>query len=86
MISLFSIAHDDKALTDFIKLTDDAQETIGNGFIADFLPIFKYIPLQRGSMKLFLDSIDALFKLVDGIYEDHKKNFDESKFFLLLNT
>ena len=75
------IPHDDKALNDFIKLMDDVNEVAASGLLADFMPIFQYIPIQYKAMKLVQKAIDELFKLVDDIYDDHKKNFDESRCF-----
>ena len=60
---------------------DDFNEIFANGLLADFMPIFQYIPIQYKAMKLMQKAIDEMFKLVDDIYDDHKKNFDESKCF-----
>ncbi|XP_077868074.1 cytochrome P450 1A1-like [Saccoglossus kowalevskii] len=35
---------DDPELKEILKMIDDAKESIGNGLVADFIPIFQYIP------------------------------------------
>ena len=60
---------------------DAMNETGINGLLADLMPIFKHIPVQQKSIKLLYKARDALFKLVGDIYDEHKKIFDESKYF-----
>ena len=62
-------------MANFIHQLDAMNDAFGEGLLADFIPVFKYIPTK--GLTVFRESIDVMIKMVKDIYEEHQKNFDE---------
>ena len=56
-------------------MMDEFDELFGNGIIADVFPVFKHLPLK--SNKILLSISKDVHKIIEDLYDEHKKNFDE---------
>ena len=69
-------------MTKFIRIMDELNEVFTTGLLADFIPIFRYIPTK--GLTNFHESIDSLHKMVKDVYEEHRKTFDECEYIRLV--
>ena len=65
-------------LLGYANLVDEMNEGLSSGLLADFVPAFKYIPTP--GRNLLHRGMRQFFKLIDDIYVEHKKKFNECEF------
>ena len=72
---LHRFEHDDPFFTEFIRKNDELNEAIGTGLLADFFPIFKYIPTK--GVRLLKEVSQFMLDLVEGTYKEHENTYDD---------
>ncbi|XP_070574476.1 steroid 17-alpha-hydroxylase/17,20 lyase-like [Ptychodera flava] len=66
---------DDPEFKDILKFIKDFNENFGNGLLADFVPIFKYIPTN--GLRAFKKISNMWLSLIQSKVDDHKIKMQE---------
>ena len=65
---------EDPEFKEFVDIFDKLNTDLGNGLLADFFPVFKYIPTP--GVKLLKKSMRVVLGLTEKFWKDHTQNFD----------
>ncbi|XP_070574470.1 steroid 17-alpha-hydroxylase/17,20 lyase-like [Ptychodera flava] len=74
---------DDTEFKDILKFIKDVNESFGNGLLADFVPIFKYIPTK--SLREFKKISNMWISLIRSKVDEHKIKKQEGNVFDLVD-
>lgn len=55
-------------------MVDDFNSSIGNGVLADFIPVFKYIPTP--GIRNIRKGFDLALEMMQNFMKEHRENFD----------
>ncbi|XP_077982847.1 steroid 17-alpha-hydroxylase/17,20 lyase-like [Glandiceps talaboti] len=66
---------DDPEFRKVLNFINDANESFGNGLLADFIPIFRYIPTS--GVRMVNRMLKVWFGMIQEKIDKHKQNFDE---------
>ncbi|XP_077982770.1 steroid 17-alpha-hydroxylase/17,20 lyase-like [Glandiceps talaboti] len=66
---------DDPEFQQILKTIKDGQESLGNGLLADIVPVLRHVPTK--SLCLFKEMIATWFGMIQTKIDKHKEHFDE---------
>ena len=72
---------------EFVSIVDMADELNGiatNGFLADFFPVFKYLP--SSGMKKILPALDFIKDWAEQFIKEHRETYDAGDIDIKLNN
>ena len=84
MLIYFSWELHDPVLKRNIDMIEDLNQTFGLGILADFFPIFKYIPTP-GERKLRKFNTYMKSFMMD-VMREHRESYDPGKEFIILSN
>lgn len=68
-------SHEDQELVTMVDLTDEFGKAAGSGNVADFIPIFQYLPSR--SMENFKRANAKVLAFIQGLVKQHYQSFDK---------
>lgn len=68
---------EDPEFKELIDILDQFNDDLGNGVMADFIPVFKCIPTP--GVRLLKKGIKVIFGMITHFWKDHKEKFDAGR-------
>ena len=65
---------EDSEFKEFVDIFEKLNTDLGNGLLADFIPMFKHIPTP--GVRLVKKSVKLTFGMIAKFWKDYKENFD----------